>query len=177
MGGVCFRNWLLVSAVVSLSACGGGSGAPALAPAVAPTSASALAPTSFVLSGASAAAASHRPAYVSSNVKSVAIVLVSVNGSPPPAGLSTTTTDNVTIANCPCTIAGPTVPLGNDQFTMESFKAHASAKTGWDNGPREGHLWYCTKEYVVHVAIQEVEADQDGHNKGSVNVRVLAVAR
>jgi hypothetical protein len=67
--------------------------------------------------------------------------------------------------------------IGNNQLTIVSFKAHAFGKTGADNGPREGHLWYCNKEYVVHVAIQEVEADRDGHNKGSVNVRVLAVVR
>jgi hypothetical protein len=61
------------------------------------------------------------PSYVTASVQSVVIVLVSVNGIAPVAGVTTSVTDSVVGASCPCTVAGPTVPAGTDVFTLTTY--------------------------------------------------------
>jgi hypothetical protein len=85
-----------------------------------------LASTQFIFSQpniVTPASTGRRPLYVTNAVASVKIALTSANGSAPPANLTTTTTSNITVANCPCTVAGPSVPAGTDGFTLTAYDA------------------------------------------------------
>ena len=129
-----FRRILAVSALIALAACSGGSTVPAsqttLGLATSPpaggsaasTSAGPITATQFVFGplAASTAASARRPQYVTAGVQSVTIKLTSVNGTPFTAA-SGTATNNVNLATCPCTIAGPSVPAGSDGFTLNAY--------------------------------------------------------
>jgi hypothetical protein len=82
-----------------------------------------LATTQFIFSKpniVTPASSGRRPLYVTNAVTSVKITLTSVNGSAPPANIAATTS-NITVANCPCTVAGPSVPPGTDGFTLTAY--------------------------------------------------------
>lgn len=112
---------------LALASCsgGGGVGSPASTNPITP--AANLVSTSFVFvmsNASSSSAASSRPVspkYVTANIKSVAIVLNTVNGATPPSGLVTSVTTNITPASCPCTVPGPSVPPGLDNFSLTTF--------------------------------------------------------
>ncbi len=90
---------------------------------VPPAAPSSTVPTSFVFTfpASSSSSARRKPQYVTANIKSVTIVLNTVDGGAPPAGLTTSVTTNITPASCPCTVPGPSVPPGSDNFTVTSF--------------------------------------------------------
>jgi hypothetical protein len=110
---------------LALTACGGGSSSPAIPTAPSnPASNAKMIPTSFTISvpKKSGASSSRRaPQYVGAGVVSVTIVLNTVNGGAPPAGLTTSVTSNVTAPCAPCTVAGPSVPPGSDAFTLTTY--------------------------------------------------------
>lgn len=111
-----FRRSLICCTLLLLVSCGGGRGfTPGPQPS-ATTPAPQLVATQFTI-GSSAG----HPSYVTANVQSVVVVLDSVNGSAPPAGLTTSVTDSVVGSSCPCTVAGPTVPAGTDVFTLTTY--------------------------------------------------------
>lgn len=74
-----------------------------------------------VVIGTASLGPSRKPSYIGSGVTSVAIALDTVNGAAPPAGLATSASASVTLSSCPCTVAGPAVPPGNDAFTITTF--------------------------------------------------------
>jgi hypothetical protein len=83
-----------------------------------------LVPTSFTFVLSNAASAARRPQYVGAGAKSVTITLNAVNNQPPPAGLASTVTGNLTPPCGPpsgCTVSGPLVPPGNDTFTITTY--------------------------------------------------------
>jgi hypothetical protein len=117
---------LIVLGVFALTACGGGgtSTAPAAPAGTTGTSTNtqqALVSTSFAVSPpqtASASAKARVPQYVGAGAQSVSITLNTVNGGAPPAGLTLTVTSAITPASCPCTVSGPLVPPGSDNFSF-----------------------------------------------------------
>lgn len=117
---------LLLAFLLGLCGCGGSS-SPASTPASAAVG-SMLAP-SFTMTvpapSASAASRARHPQYVSPSTLSVTITLTSVNGSAPPAGLTTTATTNVPAGSCKagCSITGPLSPPGSDTFTIVMYDA------------------------------------------------------
>jgi len=120
------RPWMLAAALL-LTSCSGGGGA-AAPPVAGHASAAPIAPalvtTSFVFGQLPAtASAVRRPNYVTASVASVQIVLNTVNGGAPPAGLTASVTSNLTLTTCPCTVTGPAVPPGNDTFTLTAYDA------------------------------------------------------
>jgi hypothetical protein len=122
------RFLALATALVVLSACSGGGSSGALQPMATPlatpaSSANAVA-TSFVFRALPVTSSTtRRPNFVTANVASVTIALNLVNGNAPPAGRTNSVTTNVSLAGCPCTVAGPAVPAGSDQFTLTAFDA------------------------------------------------------
>jgi hypothetical protein len=71
------------------------------------------------------AATKRSPKYVGAGTLSVTIVLDTVNGGAPPNGLLTTATTNISAGSCSagCTVNGPAVPPGTDQFSVTTFDA------------------------------------------------------
>lgn len=135
----------LVAAVLAtaslLAGCGGGGGgsvsptpaSPATAaPTVGPQSATAKLVLSFPIAGRTAPTAKGRaPQYVSPNSTKVEVILNTVNGSAPPAGLTTDTTTPLVFAPAAgsnCTVSGGTAtctitvvaPPGTDNYTIEA---------------------------------------------------------
>jgi hypothetical protein len=109
-----------------MAACSGGgsgTGTPVPTPFVPVTTP--LQQTSFTFAppAVGTQSSARRPAYLTNSIQSVKIVLGSVNGSAPPAGITTSVTSNITISSCPCTVPGPGVPPGSDQFTVTSYDA------------------------------------------------------
>jgi len=118
-------------AVCSLAACGGGGGSTTSTPvstaSAAPTSSNPqqLVPTSFTVAfggGASSQAGHRAPQYVGNGSNSVTITLNSVNGSTTlPTGLTASVTSTIVGSNCPCTVNGPLVPPGSDNFSFTTY--------------------------------------------------------
>jgi hypothetical protein len=128
------RRFLALATALMLSACSGGGSSPSasplgalqptVAPSTAPSSPANLVATSFVFGRLPATSSTtRRPNYVTANVASVTIALDLVNGSAPPAGPATSVTTNLLLAACPCTVAGPAVPAGTDEFTLTAYDA------------------------------------------------------
>jgi hypothetical protein len=125
------RRVIAFCGALLLSACGAGGGgtAPVVRSTATPTAAAvmsapaALVTTSFVFGSPSATPANvRRPNYITASVASVRIALDLVNGAAPPANVATpSVTTNVSLAGCPCTIPGPSVPAGNDEFTLTAY--------------------------------------------------------
>lgn len=74
-----------------------------------------------------------RPLYVGSGTQSISFQLVSVNGTPV-SGASTITHANVTLAACPCVIAGPNAQVGSDVFALSTYDGQYS------NGVQSGKV-------------------------------------
>lgn len=112
---------LSVVCALVLSACSGaGGGASGGGGGVSlPPSHLDLAQTMFVFAPMKQSAS--RAKYVTASVASVTISLNTVNGSAPPAGLTTTVTTNITLSACPCNVPGPSVPPGSDAFTLATY--------------------------------------------------------
>ncbi|MHB1800033.1 MAG: hypothetical protein ACYCUI_17395 [Vulcanimicrobiaceae bacterium] len=130
------RRLLALAALFALAACGGGaSGSNPLPSATSrPPASEQLQPTSFTLfvgapatsaakANAAGAHAGMKPSYVPSTSASITITLVNVNGNPPPSGLTTTVTSNLSNCTNGCTVPGPAVPPGNDAFTLTVYDA------------------------------------------------------
>ena len=121
------RGLALVS-ILALAACGGGS---ATTPGTAtsnttPTSGTGqLVPTSFAVglpATTNPASANRRsPKYLGAGSASVAITLNTVNSAVPPNGLTTTVTSSILPGSCPCSVSGPLVPPGSDNFTFTTY--------------------------------------------------------
>ncbi len=110
----------IVSALV-VTACSGGGGSAGTVTTTIPPSHPNLAQTSWVFAPAKQSSHAKRPAYVTANIESVKIVLNTVNGGSPPAGLTTTVTTNISLSSCPCDVPGPSVPPGSDAFTITAY--------------------------------------------------------
>ena len=83
-----------------------------------------LVPTNFTfVLPKTATSSARRPQYVTANIQSVTITLNTVNGAAPPSGLTTSVTTNMTTSSCPCSVPGPPVPPGTDNFTLTTFDA------------------------------------------------------
>ncbi|HTV91324.1 MAG TPA: hypothetical protein VMG98_01260 [Verrucomicrobiae bacterium] len=130
------RGFLMCFAFLLVACGGGGRG---LMPAPSATRSAQLVATQFTI-GSSAG----HPSYVTANVQSVVVVLDSVNGGAPPAGVATSATDSVVGSSCPCTIAGPTVPAGTDVFTI----------TTYDGATGSGHAISTNSPSIVITASQ-----------------------
>lgn len=114
-----------------LAACGGGS-APSAGPlptAAPPTAQGKTVQTQFTISvpTSTASVAAKKPDYVGAGVRSITIALNAVNGATPPAGLTTSVTTNITLPCAPCTVPGPSVPPGTDDFTLTTYDGLAGA--------------------------------------------------
>ena len=72
---------------------------------------------------ASVAAPAHgmRPNFISPSATSISVTLVSVNSGPPPAGLSTVVTTNLSGCSSGCNVVGPYAPVGSDVFDLAIF--------------------------------------------------------
>ncbi len=125
------RHTLSLIFVFALAACSGGGGGNPIGtpstPAPPPPGGGGTTtiPTHFVIGGpassTTALGSSRSPQYVPNTVKSVTISLNSVNAVPPPSGLTTTATDNISAPSCPCVVSGPSVPPGSDAFTITTY--------------------------------------------------------
>lgn len=115
---------LSIACALVLSACGGGGGSTAGSAANLPPEQPAfqLTPTNFVFAQPKQASA-RTSKYVTANIASVTIALNTVNGSAPPAGLTTSVTTNISLSACPCNVPGPAVPPGSDSFTLTTYDA------------------------------------------------------
>ena len=123
------RNAFVVG-VFALTACGGGGAgnttpaASGSSPTVSSSSPLTLVSTSFAVGlqqSANASATTRKPQYVGLGAQSVSITLNTVNGGAPPNGLTLTVTSAITPASCPCSVNGPLVPPGSDNFTFTTF--------------------------------------------------------
>ncbi len=138
------RPYLLFGVlIVGLAACGGGGAqapnqsipvtGPSIQPQPSPTSSSGptqgLVHTSFSIVVPRKGTSSVRPSYVSASTASVQITLNTVNGSAPPAGLTLSATTNISAGSCAsgCTINGPDVPPGSDNFSVVTFDGSNAA--------------------------------------------------
>ncbi|MHB8374221.1 MAG: hypothetical protein ACYDA5_09635 [Vulcanimicrobiaceae bacterium] len=132
------RRLLALAALFALAACGGGGSSTTLpkitVPPPVPPASGKLQPTNFTLivgasatSTAKAAAAGTRagmrPSYVPASSKSITITLNTVDGNPPPSGLTTSVTTNLTSCSPSCTVPGPSAPPGSDVFTLTVYDA------------------------------------------------------
>ncbi len=124
-----------VCAASLICACSGGAGSGAPGTPSLPKPAQAytgpLASTTFALAvpAKSGSSATRRPSFISSGTQSVTITLNTVNGGAPPAGLTLSATTNISIATCAsgCTVSGPSVPPGTDNFTVTLFSGTGGA--------------------------------------------------
>lgn len=101
-----------------------------IAPAPQPTVTASAAPaplvaTSFALAlagGTAASATARAPRFVGSGGKSATVTLtgVTANGGTIPSGLTTSVTTTIAVP-CPCSVAGPNVPPGQDTFAFNVY--------------------------------------------------------
>jgi hypothetical protein len=127
------RRYATFALTLLFAACSGGSGTSTQA--VLPTSAPVTHPspvaqatfgppvaTTFTFGRVTSLALTRRsPSYITTAVKSITITLVAVSGSTPPSNLTVPVTGNINVTTCPCSINGPAVPPGNDEFTLTAY--------------------------------------------------------
>jgi hypothetical protein len=117
---------LIVLGVFALTACGGGGGAtPASSSGTSGSTTNtpmSLVSTSFALAlPQTTSSLARSPQYVGAGTHSVSITLNTVNGGSPPNGLTLTVTSTITPASCPCSVNGPLVPPGSDNFSFTTY--------------------------------------------------------
>jgi hypothetical protein len=127
------RRYVIFALTLLFAACSGGGGSSTQA--VLPTSAPVTNPTpvaqatfgppvatTFTFGRVTSLVLTRRsPSYVTTAVKSITIALVGVGGSTPPSKFAVPVTSNINVTTCPCTINGPAVPPGNDEFTLTAY--------------------------------------------------------
>lgn len=114
-----------IAFAIALTGCGAAGGN---SPNLPQPSTPAMVPTSFVFLAPRLQNTNRIVENLTANVRSVKIVLVSVNGDSGAAASIANAVADITPTACPCTVQGPFVPPGNDLFSITTY--NGSGGTG-----------------------------------------------